>query len=259
MKQLIKPRLLPLLSLAAGISGLLLQWLLFLLTLDGRGLVAEPHMLHILALLIQGAAIAAFIIGVLPLQGHNRYADNYPASVTGGIGSFALAAGILLTVPSRLSIRGNGLVLLWMVLGGLTVPCLIFTGVCRLRGKRPAFLFHSVTCLFFAVQLVLSCQSWSKEPQISTYIFSLLGCIALMLNAYYRAAFDSGIGRRRMQLFTGLAAGSLCLAALPGSDCPLLLLTGSLWTLTNLCVPEPPRRRRQVEASPEAPVPTEEA
>ena len=254
MKQFLKPKLLPLISFAAGLLGLLLQGLLFLLTMDQRGLVSSPHFLHIFALLIQGGALTLFVLCVLPLEGHNRYGDNYPASLPGGPGSFALAAAILLTVPGHLDIQGNVLGLLWLGLGVFAIPCLIFTGICRLQGKRPAFLFHSVTCLFFAVQLVMSCRNWSKEPQICTYIFALLGCIALMLSAYYRAAFDSGIGRRRMQLFTGLAAGCLCLAAIPGSDSPMLFFGGSLWALTNLCVLEPPkRRRRQEEVPPETP------
>lgn len=245
MKKYLNIQYLPHLSLGAGLIGLLLQGLLFLLTLDQKGLVASGHFLNILAWIVLIAVNVLFAVAVSRLHGHNRYGDNYPASTLGAIGSFALAAGILVTVPFHLDLQGNLLAVLWLVLAVLTVPSLIFTGLCRRSGKRPAFLFHSVTCLFFAIHLVHCCQSWSSEPQIETYGFSLLASIALMLSAYHRAAFDSGIGRRRMQLFTGLAAGCLCLAAIPGSQHKLMYLTGSLWALTNLCVLTPPRRRRR--------------
>lgn len=260
MKKYLNIQYLPFLSLAAGVLGLILQGLLFLLTLDEKGLVASGHFLSILAWIILLAVLAVSGVAVFSLHGHNRYGDNYPASTVGAIGSFVLAGGILATVPFHLDLQGNLLAVLWLVLAILAVPCLIFTGLCRRSGKRPAFLFHSVVCLFFAVHLVHCCQSWSSEPQIETYGFALLASIALMLSAYHRAAFDSGIGRRRMQLFTGLAAGCLCLSAIPGSDHKLLYLTGSIWALTNLCVLTPPRRRRRhAETNPEETISEETA
>lgn len=251
MKKHLKIEYLPVLSLTAGVLGLILQGLLFLLTMDEKGLVASGHILHILAWLVMAAVLTVCAVVVSRLQGYNRYADNFPASALGAIGSFVLAGGILITILFHLEPQKDILAVLWLVLAALAVPCLIFTGLCRRSGKRPAFLFHSALCLFFAVHLVCSCRSWSSEPQLEIYGFALLASIALMLSAYYRAAFDSGIGRRRMQLFTGLAAGCLCLAAIPGSEYGLLYLTGSVWALTNLCVLALPRRRKR-PADPEA-------
>ncbi len=250
MSKYLKHQSLPFVSLACGAVALLLQSLLFLLTEDDRGLVASGHFLHILAWLLTLGSLALCGFSVRPLAGHNRYADNFPVSLPGSIGSFLLAGGLVITVFLRPELRGDLLSLLWLALGILAVPCLIFTGICRMRGKRPAFLFHSVVFLFFAVHLVRCCQSWSSEPQPEVYGFALFADVFLMLTAYYRAAFDSGIGRRRMQLFSSLAAGCLCLAAVPGSADPFLYAAGSLWALTNLCVLDPPRRHRRPEPQP---------
>ena len=250
MKKLLKIEYFPLISLAAGILSLLPQGLLFLLTLDEKGLVATGHILHILAWLPAGAALILSGVAGWQLHGHNRYGDNFPPSLPGAIGSFVLAGGVLVSIPFHLAFQGNTLGLLWLILAIVSVPCLVFTGLCRRTGKRPTALFHAVVCLFFAIHLVRCCQGWSREPQVETYVFALLASISLMLSAYHRAAFDAGIGRRRMQLLTGLAAGCLCLAAIPGSDYKLLYLTGSIWALTNLCVLTPPKRhRRTAEAA----------
>ena len=251
MKKLLKIEYFPLISLAAGILGLTFQGLLFLLTLDEKGLVASGHILHILAWLPVAAALILSGVTVWQLRGHNRYAHNFPASGSGAVGSFALAGGVLVTVPFHLELQGNALAVLWLLLAVVSVPCLVFTGLCRRTGKRPTALFHAVVCLFFAIHLVRCCQSWSREPQVETYVFALLSSIFLMLSAYHRAAFDAGIGRRRMQILTGLAAGCLCLAAIPGSDYKLLCFTGSLWALTNLCVLTPPKRHRRTAESEE--------
>ncbi len=253
MKKYLKSQYLPYISLICGCIAMLLQGLLFLLTRDERELVASGHLLHISAWVLILGNLALCGISVRSLSGHNGYTDNFPASLPGGIGSFLLAGALVITLLFGLELRGDFLSLLWLVLGILAVPCLIFTGFCRVSGKRPAFLFHSVVFLFLAVHLVRSCQTWSREPQIEVYGFALFAEVFLMLSAYHRTAFDSGIGRRRMQLFCSLAAGCLCLTAIPGAEDPFLYAAGSLWTLSNLCAPELPRRHRRLEPEPEEP------
>ncbi len=254
MKKYLKTDYLPHLSLLVGVAAMVLQ-LLLMLGKDDRGLVAGGSVLHLLAWVLTVAFLVLCAVVTIPLHGHNRYGDNYPASRLGALSSFFLAGGILVDILLNPGLTGGFLPLLRLILGGVAVPCLVFTGLCRRSGKRPAFLFHSAACLFFAVHLVSSCQIWSSEPQIETYSFALLASIALMLSAYYRASFDVGIGRRRMQLFTGLAAGCLCLAAVPGASHWPVYLAGGVWAVTNLCVLEPPRRHRRPlspESEPEA-------
>lgn len=243
MNKILKSEYLPILIPGMGGVGMALQSLLLLFATDDKGLVASGHMLHILAWLVAMGAAALTAVTVIRLNGPNRYNANFPASVPGAVGSFAAAAGILVSI---LFFAGDGtdvLALLWRILGGLSVAALIFTGICRMNGQRPAFFFHGVVCLFFALHLVCQCRLWSSESQLERYTFALFACIGLMLTAYYRAAFDSGIGRRRMQLFTSAMTCFFCLAAIPGADNALLYLTGGAWAITNLCVLTPPRRR----------------
>ena len=48
-------------------------------------------------------------------------------------------------------------------------------------------------------------------------------------------AFDVGLGRRRMQLATGLMAAYLGYAALSGSGYLILYFGCAVWALTDLC------------------------
>ena len=50
-----------------------------------------------------------------------------------------------------------------------------------------------------------------------------------------RTAFDAGMGRRRMQLATGLMAAYLGYAALSGSGYLILYFGCAVWALTDLC------------------------
>ena len=241
MNKIIKYKYLPILIPGLGVIAMALQWLL-MRTMDEKGLVASGHWGHIVAWVIAVIATALICVCVLQLNGPNRYRTNFPASMTGAIGSFITAAGIGISVI--FSVPGNDtLSLLWRILGVLSIFSLIITGMCRMNGGRPAFFFHSVICLFFAMHLVCSCRLWSSETQAARYGFALIADIGLMLTGYYRAAFDAGIGTRRMQLFTGLMTCFFCLAAVPGSICPALHLTGAVWAVTNLCVLRTFKRR----------------
>lgn len=241
MNKIIHYKYLPYLIPGLGGIAMALQALL-LRTADGRGLVSSGHILYILAWLLAVAAVSLTSACVLKLNGPNRYNANFPASIPGAVGSFLLAAGIAASLLFG-SAGQDLLTLLWLIFGIAAILSLIFTGICRISGRRPAFFFHGVVFLFFAMDLVCQCRVWSSESQMERYSFALLASIGLMLTGYYRAAFDSGIGRRRMQLFIGLLTCFFCLAAVPGSDHPLLYLTGGAWAVTNLCVLTPPKRR----------------
>lgn len=253
MKKHLKPNDLPLLTLGLGGLALALRGLLYLFGTDSKGLLTPWHPLEILLWLVTIAAMALIIALVLPLKGSNRYADNWSASVPGAVGSFLAAGGIALTVIPSLGDLSGILVLLWALLGILSVPALIFAGLARLQGKRPAFLFHTLVCLFFAIHMVNQYRHWSGHPQLQDYVFHLLACVVLMFAAYYRASFDVGFGRRRMQLTTSLIAVFLCCVCLSGGSDPLLYLTCGAWCVTNLCpfTPVPRRRRPAVEDVPQ--------
>ena len=131
----------------------------------------------------------------------------------------------------------------------LAVPSLIWVGICRWRGKRPSFLFHAALCLYLTLYAVSHYQTWSSRPQLQDYLFAVAGAILLTLFAYYQTAFDVGLGKRRMQLGTGLMAAFFCIAAPAGGDDLVLYFSGAFWALTNLCrlVPVPRPRKHSAE------------
>ena len=73
----------------------------------------------------------------------------------------------------------------------------------------------------------------------------MLGCVLLCLFAYQQTAFSVGLGKRRSQLFAGLAGAFFCFGAAALKMDALLYLTGGLWMLTNLCSLTPVPRRRK--------------
>lgn len=237
MRKLFEPKTLPVWMLGMGAGALALRAALYAAAVDEKNLLTSGHPLEIALILLTAAALALVIACVRPLDGSNRYADNFGPSKAAAAGAFALAAGILLSVIFSDTGAYAGLNRLRSLLGYLAAASLVAVGVCRLKGRQPFFAFHGLVCLFFAIHMVSRYRTWSGNPQIQDYIFSLGAGIGLMLFAFYQAAFDVGSGRRRMQLGTGLMAAYLCLGALYGAESPLVCVTGCVWVLTNLCYP----------------------
>lgn len=248
MNKILKEKYLPFLILGLGGIVMVMQWAL-VAKVDSKGLLPETHILYIMGWVLAVLSCGVTAAVVWKLNGPNRYNANFPASIPGTVGAFLMALGIGASLLFH-SQDMDGMTLAWQVLGILSIAALFFTGICRMGGRRPAFFFHGALCLFFTLQLVCRCRIWSSETQVERYGFALLASVGLMLAAYYRAAFDSGIGRRRMQLFVNLMTCFFCLAAVPGGGDPVLYLTGAVWTVTNLCVLTPPKRRRRPRPAP---------
>lgn len=245
MNKLLNPKNLPVLTVGLGVIGLGLRWLLYAVASDAKNLLPLNHPLEILLWLVTVAAVALIVFTVWKLEGSNRYADNFSASVMAAAGHFVAAAGILLTVLLTDMDSSRFLVKIWKLLGILSAPALVLAGLSRMQGKCPVFLTHMVVCLFFVLHILNNYQLWSGNPQLQDYFFSLFGCAALMLFAFYQAAFEVGSGKRRMQLATGLLAVYSCCVALSGSGYPMLYFGGAVWAFTDLCALKPvPRRQR---------------
>lgn len=247
MKKTFPAALLPWLVLGAGGVLLTLQSILIFFCPDEKGLLSGRHPLYLLAWVLALAAAVGTAIVVWKLDGANRYNDNFPPSIPGCAGAFCAAVGILIAGIQGLGQTTDILSLLWVIFAFLSVPSLCFAGVCRFQGRRPAFFFYAVVCLFFALHLVCRCRTWSSDPMLVHYGFPLFACICLMLSAYHQAAFDAGIGRRRFQLFFGLMAVLFCCASIPTGQGILYLACGG-WAFTNLCALTPPQRRHRPKA-----------
>lgn len=240
MKRIFPYRLLPLLSAGLGGVGFALRLALFALE-EPSGLLPQGHPLHIATLVLSILTAGLMLYFVLPLGGSGKYRLNFPASQTAALGAvFAglfllpVAFGILRQADSNLSF-------FWAALGFIAAVCLVFTGRCHWKGRRPHFLLHGAVCLFFAVHMICQYRLWSGNPQVEDYLFPLFGCVFLTLTAYYRMTFDARMGKRRMLLFCGLMAGFFCICSLAGEGDKGFYFAGGLWALTNLCVTEPPK------------------
>ena len=100
---------------------------------------------------------------------------------------------------------------------------------------REAFGLYLVPSLYLMLFVVGQYRIWSSNPQIQDYIFDLLGAMALMFFLIYWALFCVGMGRRRPQLFMGLAAVYLCLVAQIQTVAPFLYAGGMGFAATGLC------------------------
>lgn len=251
MKTMLKSNLLTFVTLGAGAAAAVLRWLLYALTVDEKNLLPVLHPLEI-GLWVLTLAAAAFVIArVRILDGSNRYVDNFSPSLLSMLGAFVMAAGIVITVLTVEPTFEGPVSLLWKITGFLSAPALAAVGFSRKVGKRPLFLCHFVVCVYFVLHMVNRYQSWSGNPQLQDYFYSLGGSILLILFAFYQTAFDVGSGKRRMQLATGLLAAFFCMAALPQAQTGALYLTGAVWTLTNLCTQTPvPRKKPQSAPEP---------
>lgn len=232
--------------LAAAAYGL--RRALYSVAVDEKNLLAAGHPLEIAlwAVVLAGALLIAGV--VWKLDGSNVYEDNFGASAPAALGHFLLAYVIGMMVLLNDFQGTDQIALLQRILAGVSVPGLIWGGIRRLRGKMPFFGIHVALCLFLLLYLISWYQSWSGNPQLQDYMFDLLAAVALILFSYQCAAFEAGVGRRRMQLAMGLLSVLLCGGALVGSENPGIYAAGLFWAATDLCRLAPPPKKEEVES-----------
>lgn len=251
MKKNANVKNLPLVVAGMGAAAALVRWLMYALLVDERLLLPENPPLQWLVAALTVAAGVVIAASVRKLDGHPGYRKNFGPSVPAAMGAALAAVGIAYTVLTESAPRDGMFQSLWQGLGLITVPCFLWVAYCRLKGAKPFFLVYVEVCVFLALHMLNNYQYWSGNPQTMDFVFSLVGCVALMLFAYYQAAFCVGAGKRRMQLFMGLFAGFLCIAALSRTDYWFLYCGCGAWAMTDLCsfTPVPkPQPKKESEA-----------
>lgn len=228
--------LLPWLVCICGGMGAALWELMNTLCRDEKGLLRPWNLPGILLAVLSVALCVLVLWKTRHLDGTQRYGVNFPPSPWSGLTSIAAALGILwmlIAVPAQ---RQDMLATVHRLLGFLSIPCLILTGLGRWKGKRPNFLFHGILCLFFGIHLAEQYRVWSSDPETADYLCQLLACAGLTFTAYHRTAFDAGLGKRKQHLITGLLTAYFCLTSLfvEGSGC--FYLTCGLWAGADLCL-----------------------
>lgn len=248
MKPATKISVLPFLVLAAGGVGLMLRVLLYTIQPDAGYLLPRNHPLHILCILLSLFVAAALVVIIRSLRGTNNYRDNFPASRLGGFGAFGAALFLAAVAASLFRSIENPLTFLCAVLCLLSVPSLIITAYSRMTGFRPKFYFHGIFCLFLTVYMICRYRVWSADPQVVNYLFQMFASVCLCITAYYRTAFDAGMGKRRLFLLFSLLSVYLCFLSLVGSGDSRFYFGCGMWAFSGLfpaCAPYYRRRSRE--------------
>ena len=239
MKKIFKPKLLPWFTILAGILGFGLRLWLFLAGTDEKGLLVAHHPAGIGCFVL--SAVALVVIGLCSwsLQPLGSYKKLFPARPLAGIGCFAAILGILYVNIRDLIIKKDTITIITLVIGLLAVAALVTVGLCRIKGKRPAYWLHSALTVYCMIHLVSQYRLWSSQPQLQVYFFPLMASVFMMLTAYHHTVLDAEKkGSRRFFVFCNQAALFFCLLSLQGSSWPFYLAM-ALWLATNLCSLEP--------------------
>ena len=245
MNQKSKQNRLPISVVVLGCCALVLRRVLYAVAVDVKNLLLLNHPLEIVLWVLTAIAAAWIIASVWKLNGSPKYEDNFQPSLMAAVGHYIAAAGILLTVLLPWGAVGR-LVPLRQVLGVASAVGLVVAGRCRRVGKCPLFLMHLAVCAFFVVHMLGNYGIWCSNPQLQDYWLDLSASALMALFAFYEAAFDAGMGRRRMQLGAGLMAAYLGCAALSGSGYLILYFSCAVWALTDLCSLTPKPKQETV-------------
>lgn len=233
-------------ALACGAA--FLRRALYIHAVDAKGLLVRNHPLALLLWAVVALGGALILLSVRKLDGSNVYEKNFGREVPSGYLLMAAVIGCMVLLN-----RFDGMARfaqLLRILGGITVPALVWGGICRYRGKKPFFLIHGVLTVFLLLLLISRYQTWSGNPQLQDYVFDLLALAALVLFGYQTTAFEADRGSRRLQLAAGLLAILLCGAALGRTDMTGLYAAGMVWAATDLCRLTPPEKDEVDEHDP---------
>ena len=235
MKQLSKTAYLPWLTLFAGGVGIFLRFWLFSTGVDDRGLLVEGHPADLMIWLLTAIVLVGLWFATKPLVAAPKYDFNYPPSLAAAIGCGFAALGIGIAAIQALIAQEDTLSLIAAIVGITTALAFVLLALLRYRGLQPNILLHVIPCVFFMLRLISLYRHWSTNPQLQNYGFQLLGTVFLMLSAYYRAAFDVDMGRRRPLVLCHLITVFFCCLSITDLDAAVFYLTTGIWLFTDLC------------------------
>lgn len=235
MKRYLKPAFLPVAVLGAGILACLFRLWLFALGEDDRGLLPVGIFPDAMSWIITGLTMAYLFLGTRQLQGGNKYAYNFPASLPAAIGMALAAVSFAITSIVDLSAGADTIGTVSAILGFLATVSLLLLAFYRMQGKHLTVIFHGIVCLYLMLHLVSHYRLWSSAPQLQTYAFELLAIVFVMLACYHRAAFDAAKGNRQAYAFFSLAALFFCIATLPGCDNAAFFIGSAAWMYFTPC------------------------
>ena len=223
---------LPLAALVMGLACQIGRWTLYRTAVDATGLLTAGTPLEWGSYALSVLAIGLFAAAV----GKMGETEVSSEPILAGLGQLIGGLGLGWTALRYPGEMPGLLGILWKILGITAAICLLWSSLQTVQKKTPHFLVLLAPCLFWLVHLIDNYRGWSGQPQLQSYLFSLLATMAMALFTYYTAADSVGLGKPRLRVFAGLSAGYLCLAAmLPGPEkTRILFFASALWAISCL-------------------------
>lgn len=190
---------------ALGFAGYMVRRLLYTVGVDSRGLLVRWHGLEIVLWVLSAAAV------VLSLTA--KPVRQTPKPWVAPVGCWFLAIGMLFAGQDLVN-GFAGLRTILKIAAPLAAIVLAAAGWRTWKGKDLSPTVWSFVCLVLVVRLVAAYQTWSREPQMMDYLFSLLASLSFAGFAYQQAALALGLPKaREWRLRLGLLSGYFGLVA----------------------------------------------
>lgn len=232
----LKTTLLPLFTAAFGAVGLLLRFWVQTAGTDAEGLVISGHpSVTVMMLLLAGMAVILAAVSI--------FMDKTPtapgSSTAGAVGCYIGAVGLLITaclelgsMPASREQRtlADLASVISVIFGFASVVVLVLMGNRRKQGKPLNIWAYAVIVLFFVFHLLQQYRLWTRQPQVSDYLFPLLGSVFLMLTTYYRACKDLGQPAQVQYLVFSQAALFCSMLSMTGQS-KVFYISMAAWTL----------------------------
>ena len=219
----IKTTLLPLFTAAFSVFGIVARFWLNTAGTDGEGLIKNGHPSVTVSVIIFAALVGTLALCAVFMKKPQK---RFPASVPGAAGCFIGAVGLAITLFIDLKASGNqtttgitNLLPTLSFLAGLgTVAAFAAMGSKRLQGKPVNIWFYVVAVVYFVIHLLQQYQQWSQMPQLTDYLFPVLGSVFLMLAFYHRAYKDLDQPDRWQYMFFSQIALFCCIMSIFGTN-----------------------------------------
>ena len=243
------PRLLPWVTLGAGLVGFGLRLWLQLTGIDFLGLYVDGHPATTLLFVLTALTLPVLILCALPLGGRLPYRKLFPSSLPNALGCIVAGADIFITDLYELLQRSDVVTIVTFLVGVPAAVGLFFCGFRRMQEKRAAFLWRCLIVAYFTLHLLSQYRSWSSEPQLMEFFFPLLASVFLMISSYFRAVLEVEQKSRRWFVFTNQAALFCCFLSVI-SEGGLFYLPMGIWAATELCSLKQPKKPGMVLPDP---------
>lgn len=231
MKQLTKPSVSAAVFALGGVAAMVLRFWLLKSGVDDRGLLVTGHLGYILSYVL-GLVLPIALFFVL---GKGKPALHFAPMPLASVGFFVQAIGFGLAAWTLLSYTTLAMRTVTGIFGIAAALCALVAGIYAIRGYRTHPLFFCPGALFFACFLFCRYQQWSAEPELQRYVFQLAAAVLSMFALYQRSALGVNMGSSRQYLVWSRSAILLCLAAIPGSQLPLLWLCMAMSFALDCC------------------------